>query len=249
MKIELENLQWMIGCSGFYYTDWKEIFYPEKLAKSKWLEYYSEKFETVEINATFYRIMKPSFFENLYKRTPSNFQFSIKASRIVTHYNKFNNVKEHLSEFYLNIANGLKEKLGCVLFQLPPNYIYKKESLDKIIEHLDPSFNNVVEFRHPSWWDQSVFRTLEHNNICFCTTSYPGIPDDIIINGHLVYIRLHGVPVLYRSPYSENYLRNIISVLTSKKDIKKVFWYFDNTASGSAIKNAFEAKVLLAQNH
>lgn len=238
-------MKYWIGCSGFHYEEWKESFYPKGLAKSKWFEYYNNVFNTVELNVTFYRTMKQSFFDNLYNRSNPDFKFSVKASKIITHYKKFNEVSQNLTDFYSTVQQGLKEKLGCILFQLPPNYTYKKESLEKIIHQLDPGFKNVVEFRHETWWKKNVQNTLGKKQITCCTVSYPGLPEGLIVNNDVIYIRLHGVPVLYRSAYSKTYLQKLAKAIESSKKIKEVFLYFDNTAGGEAIKNAAEIKAML----
>jgi uncharacterized protein YecE (DUF72 family) len=245
MKENFNKVKYFIGCSGFHYEEWKEKFYPAGLAKTKWFEYYTGFFNTVELNVTFYRTMKLSFFENLYKRSPGNFQFSVKASKIITHYKKFNDVKAQLTDFYATITEGLKEKLGCVLFQLPPNFIYKEEYAERIIQQMDPGFKNIIEFRHATWWKKKIYLDLKKAGITFCTVSYPGLPDDLIINNKTVYIRLHGVPVLYRSAYSIEFLNELADQLKNNKTITEVYLYFDNTDRGEAIRNATQIKTML----
>jgi uncharacterized protein YecE (DUF72 family) len=245
MKKSISLDPYKIGCSGFHYSEWKDNFYPKGLAKAKWFEYYAQQFNTVELNVTFYRTMKPSFFENLYNRSPDDFTFSVKAPRTVTHYNKFNDTSAIVQEFYASLAEGLKEKLGAVLFQLPPSYTYSPEHLEKIISNMDQQYNNVIEFRHRSWWEPIVYTELGKNNICFCTVSYPGLPDPLIVNSPFVYVRLHGVPQLYYSTYSKEYLHKLATELKEKTSIKKRYIYFDNTASLAAIQNANEIKELL----
>ena len=115
----MKKIDWHIGCSGFYYPDWKLKFYPEGLPQSKWFEYYSSKFNTLELNNTFYRFPQIAALQTWYRRSPASFLFSVKAPRLITHYNKFENSQPLLTDFYTAISAGLKEKLGCVLFQLP----------------------------------------------------------------------------------------------------------------------------------
>src|SRR5436190_1517980 len=178
---------WHIGCSGFYYRDWKEKFYPADLPQKEWLYFYSQHFDTVEINATFYHFPKLQFLESLYKKTAASFIFTIKAPRLITHYKKFNDCESLLHDFYSVITSGLKEKLGCVLFQLPSNIIYSEDKLNQLIKNLNSSFQNVIEFRHRSWWNEHVYSTLGKNKICFCGISHPTLPDNIIINTSFVY--------------------------------------------------------------
>jgi uncharacterized protein YecE (DUF72 family) len=234
-----------IGCSGFHYPDWKGQFYPEKLAKSKWFEYYATHFNTVELNVTFYRTMKLSFFEGLYARSPEDFTFSVKAPRLVTHYKKFQDCKDTLDAFYGSVQEGLKDKLGAVLFQLPPSTHYSEETLERVIGCIDPAFENTVEFRHESWWRKDVYERLGKNNITFCTVGYPRLPETVVVNTPVVYARFHGSPKLYYSRYSDEFLQSVAKQLRNNPGLKKAYLYFDNTAEGWAVENAKEIRSLL----
>jgi uncharacterized protein YecE (DUF72 family) len=233
-------IEWHIGCSGFYYRHWKELFYPKGLPQRLWFEYYCGNFNTLELNVTFYRFPELSMMKNWYEKSPANFSFSVKAPRAITHYKKLNECNGLLIDFYKTIEEGLQEKTGCVLFQFPPNYIYSKQKLETIIESLDPKFPNVVEFRHSSWWIDDVYEELGKNNISFSGMSHPLLPDKIIENSALLYYRLHGVPQLYQSPYTLNDLKKMIKEIQSSQTAKKAFIYFNNDIGGNAIKNAKE---------
>jgi len=231
-------VQWRIGCSGFHYKHWKEIFYPHGLAQSKWFNFYCEHFDTLELNVTFYRFPQLSFLEGWYKKSPPGFSFAVKAPRAITHYKKFLNSAEMISSFYSTVAEGLKDKLGCILFQLPPRYNYTDERLQLIISSVDTTFNNVMEFRHESWWNSAVYNELAKHKVTFCGMSHPLLPDEIIKNTSVLYYRMHGVPDLYKSPYSTSALNKIINNVKKSHAIKKAFIYFNNDIDGSAIKNA-----------
>src|ERR671913_1701419 len=164
-----------IGCSGFYYNHWKPDFYPEDLPKSKWFQYYCEHYNTLELNVTFYRFPKITTFENWYKKTPRNFRFAVKAPRLITHFKQFKDTSAMMQGYYDIMLKGLKEKLGTVLFQLPPRSAYKPERLERILETMDNRFNNVLEFRHPTWWNEEVYRILAQNKISFCGMSHPDL--------------------------------------------------------------------------
>ncbi|CAN5197302.1 DUF72 domain-containing protein [soil metagenome] len=238
-------MEWRIGCSGFSYKDWKGSFYPEKLAQSKWFGYYSERFKTLELNVTFYRFPQVRFLQNWYDKSPSDFSFAVKAPRLISHYKKFNDCEKFLSDFYGTCKEGLKEKLGPVLFQLPPQIVYDEAFLEKMIQQLNPDFANVVEFRHASWWQQKVYYALSKQNITFCSISHPTLPDDVIINTSLVYYRFHGVPKLYYSQYTENKLISIADAIIQSKKVKTAFIYFNNTATMAALNNAASLKTYL----
>lgn len=237
-----------IGCSGYNYREWKGIFYPEGLAQSKWLQYYCEHYDTVEINASFYRVPTIKSLTAWYTKTPEHFRFSLKANKVITHYKKFKDTQQLVTDFYHLAAEGLQDKLDCVLFQLPPGLAYSPEVLSRIVEQLDPAFKNVLEFRNASWWNPDVFKTLKEHKIIFCVTSYPGIPEDFIKTANAVYIRLHGNTELYKSNYSDKELKAYRDAIDASK-AKEVFIYFDNTWGGNAIQNAKTMQKLMNIKH
>ena len=230
-------MQYWIGCSGFHYKDWKGVFYPDKLPQSKWFEYYSTLFNTLELNVTFYRFPQLKFLENWYDKSKSEFQFSVKAPRLITHYKKFSGTESMLEDFYGTIRSGLKEKLGCVLFQLPTQSAFSLSYLETIVASMDKSFDNVIEFRIADWWNKKVYDLLSSNNISFCGISYPKLPDEIIANMETVYYRFHGVPKLYWSSYDNSFLQKVADTVCHAKKIKNCYLYFNNTASMAAIEN------------
>ena len=229
-----------VGCSGFYYNHWKPDFYPKDLPKSKWFEYYCEHFNSLELNVTFYRFPKIETFENWYRKTPADFVFAVKAPRLITHFKQFNDTAKLMQEYYNTLMEGLKEKLGTVLFQLPPRSVYTEDLLDRILRTLDTRFNNVLEFRHPSWWNEEVYSALAKHKTSFCGMSHPDLPDEIIQNSPIVYYRLHGIPDLYKSPYSTRKLHSIIKEIAANKKTRQAYIYFNNDIGGSAVKNAKE---------
>lgn len=238
-------MKFYIGCSGFYYKEWKDIFYPSGLSPKDWFRYYCRHFNTVEINSTFYRTPSPSSLERWYQDSPEDFLFSIKAPRNITHLNRFRVNREEISTFYELISSGLQEKLGNILFQLPPSFHHTPEHLQLICEKLDNRFSNVVEFRHGSWWRPEVFDLFRQNKIIFCGQSYPGnIPETAIVNGRLSYYRFHGKPVLYKSEYPKEALQNLLSQLGH--EAKEVFIYFNNTWGNAAINNSRQMQELVS---
>jgi uncharacterized protein YecE (DUF72 family) len=232
--------KWWIGCSGFHYKHWKGIFYPDKLAQSKWFDHYHNHFKTLELNVTFYRFPRLPYLEEWYRKSPDLFKFSVKAPRAITHYKKFVDAQKYLQDFYGTSREGLKEKLGCILFQMPERMVYKEQKLEQIIESLDPAFTNVLEFRNASWWNQEVYNKLAAHNITFCGMSHPRLPDDVIQNTSTLYFRFHGVPHLYKSKYDISTLERISDEIENNEAIKQAFIYFNNDIDGSAITNAFE---------
>lgn len=231
-------MKWHVGCSGFHYTDWKDIFYPADLPENKWFHFYHTKFHTLELNASFYKFPTTDSMLKWHKKSPKHFTFSVKAPRIITHFHKLQNCDKYLLDFYTACRDGLKEKLGPVLFQFPSNFVYSEENLQHIVKTLDKSFVNVVEFRHVSWWDKKVYEVLKKHSIIFCSVNFPGLPDDIVVMEHTVYYRLHGVPKLYHSEYEHGTLAKIADLILHASKVKTAYCFFNNTATAGAIFNA-----------
>ncbi len=242
------KINWHIGCSGFSYREWKEVFYPKGLATGKWFEFYTGHFNTLEVNLTFYRTPKLATLLKWHDTSPPGFSFSVKAPRLITHYKKLNDCKKDITGFYDLMAEGLQEKLGCVLFQFPPSFSYTGERLAAVITQLNVNYNNVVEFRHISWWNKEVYTTLQEHRIIFCNISHPLIPENIVHTAPIFYCRFHGVPVLFKSAYSTEYLDGLLKNIQTADTIRSAWLYFNNTAGISAIENAGYIKSTLLKN-
>lgn len=244
----MQKIKWHIGCSGYSYKEWKEAFYPKGLPQSKWFDFYTRHFDTLELNVTFYRFPTLNSLKSWYDKAPDGFSFSAKVPGSITHYKRFEGTERMISDFYILLKEGLKEKLACVLFQLPPTLSYSEEKMKKIIEQTDPSFNNVIEFRHESWWRKDVQTVLKKHNISFCGVSFPKIPyDDAVINTPVCYYRFHGVPKLFYSEYDAAFIAKIYHQVSQSKKAKAAFIYFNNTASMAALHNATYFKQLTGE--
>jgi uncharacterized protein YecE (DUF72 family) len=239
--------KWFIGCSGFAYKEWKEFFYPPGLPQSRWFDYYTEHFNTLELNVTFYRFPTLKSLQGWYNKAPENFIFSAKVPRWITHYRKFEETERMIGDFYGLLKDGLKEKMGAVLFQVPGTFEYSKDKLQKIVAQVDHSFINVIEFRNEGWWRKDVMSTLKKNGIGFCGVSFPKLPDDAVINTPALYYRFHGVPKLFYSEYSKAFVKKIFKQLNAKKTAKTVYVYFNNTATQAAINNARYLQTLIKE--
>ena len=233
-----------IGCSGFQYKEWKEVFYPAGMPSTKWFEYYCTRFNCVELNSTFYSFPKLTTLEKWYNRSPEGFVFAVKAPQTITHYKRFNECEEIIKKFYSVLREGLKEKLGPVLFQLPPSTIYKEETLLKILNSLDNGFKNVIEFRHPSWWTNEVMEALKLNHITFAGVSHPKMPDQIIHNSNLLYYRLHGVPTMFKSEYSIEFIEKLLNDIKVTQ-AEEIYILFNNTWGIAGVVNALQMKSFL----
>jgi uncharacterized protein YecE (DUF72 family) len=240
-------MEWLIGCSGFYNKHWKGVFYPEKLAQAKWFEYYGTKLESLELNTSFYNFPTKERLTQWYKRSPEGFILTVKAPRLITHYKKFNECDRLLNDFYTSCRDGLKEKCGCLLFQMPPNFGYNEENLTRVIKSMQPGFENVVEFREADWWNETVFKVLADHDIIFSSISHPSLPNAIVANTDVAYMRMHGKPKLYQSGYSMEDLQKLYKQIRTQGKIKKAYIYFNNTDSIDGILNALEMKEIVAE--
>jgi uncharacterized protein YecE (DUF72 family) len=156
-----------VGTSGFSYKEWKGPFYPKDLPDKQMLHFYGERFRTVEINNTFYRMPKPGVLEVWTAEVPADFRFVIKASQRITHIQRLNDADGSLS-YFLKVVVALQERLGPVLFQLPPNMKKDASRLRAFLELLPKQYRAAFEFRHQSWFDSEVFGLLRDHQAALC---------------------------------------------------------------------------------
>jgi uncharacterized protein YecE (DUF72 family) len=226
-----------IGCSGWYYKEWKEIFYPKKLFPRDYFYYYVRHFNSVEVNSSFYRFPTQKTVQGWYKQASKDFKYSIKANRYITHLKGFKDVRDSLKYLY-SLSDILDEKMGCFLFQFPQNFTFTNERLDRILSQLNTDYKNALEFRHPSWWGPRVVQVLQSTNVMFCSVSGFKVPEELIADNQQAYIRFHG-----DSTYSASYTEEVIAewVKNIKMSSLKELWaYFNNTRYGYAVQNALE---------
>ena len=234
-----------IGCSGFTNRDWKGFFFPEELPSKEQLNFYSTQFNSVEINSSFYRRPRLQTLQNWYERTGEDFKFFIKIPKTITHIKRLIATAVETVDFCSHVHEGIREKLAGFLFQLPPSFHYSEEHVEQVIETVDSGFLNVVEFSHKSWWNDEILEALKDKNIVFSGVSFPkDLPNDLIINNDKsAYYKLHGVPVLFKSEYSEEELEKLATEI--KKARQEVFVFFNNTWGTAALTNALYLKKLL----
>lgn len=242
--MEKENLY--IGCSGFYNNDWKGSLYAEDAKSKDYLTLYSREFNSVEINSTFYRKPTAKTLLKWAAETPDDFRFFIKIPKAISHEQRLKDCKQEISEFCYHIKDHLKEKLSGFLYQFPPSFKNTQENTELILNNLDFNFLNVIEFRHESWWRDEIFSLLKDHNIVFSGVSFPGnLSEDVIINHpEILYYRLHGKPVLYKSEYSEEFLDLLAEKI--KNSQQQAYIFFNNTWGTAAIKNSLYLKNILS---
>jgi uncharacterized protein YecE (DUF72 family) len=236
-------MEFRVGCSGWFYWHWKRRFYPPELPVSEWFQFYRRRFNTVELNAPFYKWPKPQTVRSWLKFATYNFRFCVKVNQLITHEKRFIGTKWLIREFH-GIAEILGQHMGCFLFQCPPSFSYSDARLRKVLEQLDPAFPNVLEFRHRSWWQPKVFDVLRERRIGFCSVSAPGLPDDLVETSDQVYLRFHGSRAWYRHDYSEAELAGWANRLRACK--AETCWaFFNNDFNANAARNAAALKRLL----
>jgi len=196
------GLQYYIGTSGWHYDHWRYLFYPDKLPKAKWLEFYSRHFTTVELNNSFYRLPSEEAFAAWRDSSPASFTFAVKVSRFITHIKRLKNVEQPVDTF-LGRAKILKDKLGPLLYQLPPNMHRNDDRLESFLSILPPGLKHTLEFRHESWLDNGVFEILRQYNTGLCVFDMPGLSCPLAATADFAYIRFHGSTGLYSSCYSD----------------------------------------------
>jgi uncharacterized protein YecE (DUF72 family) len=241
-----------IGTSGWDYSDWKNIFYPQKLPDFEKLSFYSKFFNTVEINSTFYHFPRESSYKKWFLSVPDNFLFALKAPKLITHIKKLRKIKTVLKQF-LDGAFLLEEKLGPILFQFPPSF---KENNFEILESfiqkellkliLAKKVKIAFEFRDKSWFQEKTYNLLKNYKICLTISDSSKFPKTEVLTSDFVYYRLHGPTILFASKYSKKEIENLAKKIKNwQRENRDIFVYFNNDVSGFAIENALELKKLL----
>ena len=235
-----------IGTSGWNYSGWREIFYPKNLKSQDFLRFYSSQFKTVEVNYSFYHLPKPTTCIKWYNQTPKDFVFSVKASRFITHIKRLKGVKISWRKFLENALN-LKEKLGPILFQFPPNFKATEENikrLENFLSILSKKLKFAFEFRHQSWCEEKIYKLLRKNKVGWVIADSSRYPKAEAVTADFIYIRMHGPKELFASKYPRKEIKNLASKIKKwlKQDLD-VYVYFNNDAMGYAVENA---KALIA---
>ncbi len=234
-----------IGTSGWYYHHWRGPFYPEDLSNKHFLEYYIKYFQTTEINNTFYRLPDKEPIAGWRDTVPAGFVFAVKASRYITHMKKLKNPQEGLSLFLRRIE-ALKDKLGPILFQLPPRWHFNLERLRIFLEALPQDFKYAFEFRDPSWFNPRTDEALAEQGAAFCIYDLDGRQSPYTVTSNLGYVRLHGPDGPYKGQYDTQTLSGWADAFSTwSLQGKEVYCYFDNDEAGYATQDALNLKAML----
>jgi len=226
-----------IGCSGWQYRHWRGDFYPATLPTSQWLEYYASHFDTVEINNSFYRLPEANTFASWRGRVPGKFVYAVKASRYLTHMKKLKDAAPAVERFFER-ADHLGDRLGPVLYQLPPRWARNNERLEAFFRILPANRLHAIEFRDPSWYDETTFALLNRYRVALCLHDMAGSASGRLQVGPFGYLRLHG-PQRYSGGYADADLARWADwCVDSQQQGRSVFVYFNNDIGGHAPRDA-----------
>ena len=237
-----------IGTSGWHYAHWRGPFYPKDLKSDRMLRFYADHFDTVEINNSFYRLPTTAAIEAWCRETAPDFCFAVKASRYITHSRKLKDPEDSSEKFFAQIE-ALNERLGPVLFQLPPGWKVNAERLEDFLSVLPRRHRYAFEFRNATWNVPPVYEALRRHNCAFCIYALAGFQSPLEITADFTYLPLHGPGDKYQGDYSKSILGTWAKrIETWRKTLTHIFIYFDNDQSGFAAKNALELKQLVESN-
>jgi uncharacterized protein YecE (DUF72 family) len=227
----------LVGTSGYNYPEWRGTFYPEKFSTDKMLPYYAERFPTVEINYTFYRLPNEKLLAGWSAATPDGFSFTLKAPRRITHDSKLQRC-EDLVQSFCRTARTLGPKLGILLFQLPPTYKKDAAVLRDFVSLLPEGMRAAFEFRHPSWLDDEVYATLRERNIALCVADSEKMSTPVEITADYGYFRLRD------EGYQQADIERWASTIGGIPSIGDAFVYFKHEEQG--LGPAFAQRLIAA---
>jgi uncharacterized protein YecE (DUF72 family) len=234
-----------IGTSGWNYNHWLGTFYPKGTRQRDLLAAYAERFDSVEINRTFYSLPDKDAVATWRGQAPAGFLFAVKASRYLTHRKKLKDPEEPI-ERLLGHVEPLKEKLGPVLFQLPPRWRVNPGRLERLLEELPGNHRYAFEFRDPSWHDDRILQLLSSRNAAFCIFDLAGTRSPVELTAGFVYIRLHGPGGPYQGSYHSRTLSAWARRMVEWRDAgKDVYCYFDNDEKAYAPRDAARLKAMI----
>jgi len=240
---ELGNVH--IGTSGWHYEHWAGPFYPEDVPRKDYLTYYSQHFHTVEINNSFYQLPTAKTLASWYKAVPEGFRFAVKASRYITHMKKLKDPKEPLNAF-LNRVDVLGDKLGPILFQLPPRWHFDADRLYDFLSMLPSRYRYAFEFRDTSWINPEAYEAMKKSGVAFCVYDLAGYQSPKEITADFIYVRLHGPGSAYKGSYSVAVLSGWAGAFSTWVNKgRDVFCYFDNDEDGYAVQNALKLETMM----
>lgn len=235
-----------VGTSGWTYDDWTGPFYPESIKGAERLSFYAERFDTVEVNATFYRLPFRGMITGWNRRLPPEFHLVLKGSRTVSHLKKLRDCESALTAFLERVAELLTLKV--ILWQLPPSLHKDPQRLDQFLSALPHKVRHAVEFRHDSWWDDDTADVLSRNRAAFVAISHPRLPNAVVPTTDFLYVRFHGLGRrLYDYDYSRKELLQWVEKLKPHLSRRELYAFFNNDVGATAPRNAEAFRALLEE--
>ncbi len=230
-----------IGTSGWTYDHWVGRFYPQNLPRKKWFEYYCARYPAVELNASFYRIPTIKAIQGWHSRSPEDFRFSVKISRLITHVHRLKDCEREIDWFFRNFE-PLHSKIGVYLAQLPPTLKCNPELIRNFKKLLPPKSRPLTfEFRNASWYTPETYAALRELGFSFCIHDMSGLDTGRIIAADPVYIRFHGYDSQYGGDYPESVLREWAKwIKSASRKHTRVYGFFNNDINACAVKNSAE---------
>lgn len=238
-----------VGTSGWSYPHWKGAFYPQGLPQRHWFDYYASHFDTVEVNATFYRHFPDQTFRNWRAKAPEGFRYVLKVPQLISHRKQLAAADEQIDEF-VRQAGLLGDRLGPLLLQLPPQMTPGHERLAHALERFGNQVQVAVEFRHPDWMTPQTRELLRSHHAIFCSAQSPKSSLLDWVTTETAYIRLHGRTRWYDYEYSAAELQEIARLARrmATQGAKSVYIFFNNDSNAWAPRNAAALKELLSIN-
>jgi uncharacterized protein YecE (DUF72 family) len=235
-----------VGCSGWAYKHWRGLFYPEGLPQKRWFERYAEEFDTVEINNSFYRLPPCETFARWRDQAPAGFCYAVKANRFLTQAKKLLDCEEPM-ERMMAAVRCLGDRLGPMLYQLPPTLKLNLERLESFLRLVPGDVASVFEFRDPSWYVPEVYALLDRHGAGFCVHDMRGSATERIAVGKLAYVRFHGATGKYWGRYSREAVESWAEwVVGQAREGRSAWCYFNNDIHGAAIEDARALKAAIA---
>jgi uncharacterized protein YecE (DUF72 family) len=235
-----------VGTSGWHYDHWRRRFYPAEMPKARWLAFYAKRFDTVEINNSFYRLPTDRAVAQWARNVPADFFFALKASRYTTHVKRLKDAPASFAKFFAAVA-PLARHLGPIVFQTPPRFAPDPARLAAFIAELPEGHCYAFEFRDPRWFNPDVRHVLEKNRCAFCIFDIGGLQSPLWRTTDFVYLRLHGPGEKYRGSYSDGALRRWARRITDWCRDGDVWCFFDNDEIGYAARDATRLKQKLSR--
>jgi len=236
-----------IGCSGWVYKHWRGLLYEEGLPQTRWFERYASEFDTVEINNSFYHLPKPDTFDKWRRQAPPGFCYAVKANRYLTQAKKLKDCAEPL-ERMMHAVERLGDRLGPMLYQLPPSLRMNLERLEAFLQILPTDVTSVFEFRNKDWYRPETYALLDRYGASFCVHDMPGSSSERICVGPVAYIRFHGGEGKYWGRYSDGALLSWTDWIVELARAGRTVWcYFNNDIHGHAIEDARTLKSMVGQ--